>query len=77
MPFCQAESPWYRPAWCSSPVLTEPDGRCLVMVRHTDPETEQRLLLDKLHLHLPEHPPPKIYTSKLAALASTMDPPNP
>ncbi len=47
------------------------------MVRHTDPETEQRLLLDKLHLHLPEHPPPKIYTSKLAALASTMDPPNP
>lgn len=45
------------------------DGRCLVMSRHTEPEPEQQLLLDKLALHLPEQPPPKIYASQLAALA--------
>ena len=45
------------------------DGRCLVMSRHTEPEPEQQLLLDKLCLRLPEQPPPKIYASELAALA--------
>ena len=37
------------------------DGRCLVMSRYTEPEPEQRLLLDKLGLELPQQPPPKIY----------------
>ena len=45
------------------------DGRCLVMPRHTEPEPEQQLLLDKLELHLPEQPPPRIYASQMAALA--------
>ena len=49
------------------------DGRCLVMARHTEPEPEQQLLLNKLGLHLPEQPPPKIYASQLAALAPYME----
>ena len=53
------------------------DGRCLVMARHTEPEPEQQLLLDKLGLHLPEQPPPKIYASQLAALAPHMEVTNP
>ena len=53
------------------------DGRCLVMARHTEPEPEQQLLLEKLGLHLPPQPPPKIYASQLAALAPYMEVPNP
>ena len=49
--------------------LPATDGRCLVMPRHTEPEPEQQLLLDKLELHLPEQPPPRIYASQMAALA--------
>ena len=40
------------------------DGRELVMTRYTQPQVEHRMLLDLLHLKLPEQPPPKI-TSKL------------
>ena len=36
------------------------DGRELVLTRHTEPEPELRLLLDKLKLQLPAQPPPKI-----------------
>ena len=36
------------------------DGRELLLTRHTEPETELRLLLDKLKLQLPAQPPPKI-----------------
>jgi transposase len=36
------------------------DGRELVLTRHTDPEAELKLLLDKLRLELPPQPPPKI-----------------
>jgi hypothetical protein len=36
------------------------DGRELVLTRHTEPEPELRLLLDKLRLELPAQPPPKI-----------------
>ena len=53
------------------------DGRCLVMPRHTEPEPEQRLLLDKLGLNLPEQPPPKIYASEMAALAPYIEVQNP
>jgi transposase len=36
------------------------DGRELVLTRHTEPEPELRLLLNKLRLELPAQPPPKI-----------------
>jgi transposase len=36
------------------------DGRELVLTRHTEPQPELRLLLDKLRLQLPAQPPPKI-----------------
>jgi hypothetical protein len=36
------------------------DGRELVLTRHTEPEAELKLLLDKLRLDLPPQPPPKI-----------------
>ncbi len=40
------------------------DGRWLVMPRYTVPRPEERLLLDKLELVLPEQPPPKIYPAR-------------
>ena len=36
------------------------DGRELMLTRHTEPESELKLLLDKLRLELPAQPPPKI-----------------
>jgi transposase len=36
------------------------DGRDLVLTRHTEPQPELRLLLDKLRLELPAQPAPKI-----------------
>ncbi len=36
------------------------DGRELVLTRHTEPQPELRLLLDKLRLQLPAQPAPKI-----------------
>jgi hypothetical protein len=36
------------------------DGRMLIMPRHTEPELEQQMLLDKLRLKLPAQPPPRI-----------------
>jgi transposase len=36
------------------------DGRELVLTRHTEPEPDLRLLLDKLRLELPAQPAPKI-----------------
>lgn len=36
------------------------DSRELLLTRHTEPEPELRLLLDKLKLELPAQPPPKI-----------------
>lgn len=36
------------------------DGRQLVLSRYTQPETEQKLLLQRLQLRLPEQPPPRI-----------------
>jgi transposase len=43
------------------------DGRELVLTRHTEPEPELKLLLEKLRLQLPAQPPPKI----------TAEPPSP
>lgn len=36
------------------------DGRWLIFARYTQPETDHRLLLDKLGLQLPPQPPPRI-----------------
>lgn len=36
------------------------DGRTLVMPRHTEPEPQQQMILEKLNLHLPQQPPPRI-----------------
>ena len=38
------------------------DGRTLIMPRYTEPEAQQRMLLEKLNLTLPSQPPPRIRT---------------
>jgi hypothetical protein len=40
--------------------LPTTDGREVVLTRYTQPDADQRLLLDKLKLQLPAQPPPKI-----------------
>jgi transposase len=41
------------------------DGRWLIMPRHTEPEPQQKMLLEKLGLSLPPQPPPRIRGRKL------------
>jgi transposase len=41
------------------------DGREVILTRYTQPEPEQRLLLEKLRLTLPAQPPPKITVQQL------------
>jgi len=45
--------------------LPTSDGRWLIMPRHTEPEAEQLMLLEKLGLTLPTQPPPRIRSGKL------------
>lgn len=45
--------------------LPTTDQRWLVMPRFTQPETDQAILLHKLHLELPPQPPPRIKTRVL------------
>jgi hypothetical protein len=45
--------------------LPTTDGREVILTRYTQPEPEQRLILDKLKLTLPEQPPPKITSRQL------------
>lgn len=40
--------------------LPTTDGRHLVLPRYTQPDRDQKLLLQQLKLHLPEQPPPRI-----------------
>ena len=40
--------------------LPTTDGRRLVLSRYTQPDRDQALLLQRLHLSLPDQPPPKI-----------------
>lgn len=47
------------------------DGRELVLSRYTQPQAEQRMLLDQLCLRLPEQPPPRITTAQLALATQT------
>jgi hypothetical protein len=42
--------------------LPTTDGRTLVLTRHTQPDKDTQLLLEKLKLTLPDQPPPKITT---------------
>jgi hypothetical protein len=41
------------------------DGRILEMRRYSQPELEQRIILDKLNAKLPRQPPPKVYSHQL------------
>jgi transposase len=41
------------------------DGRCLTMPRHTQPEAEHKMILEKLGLSLPPQPPPRITTDQI------------
>jgi transposase len=43
------------------------DGRELILSRYTQPEAEQKLLLEKLKLTLPEQPPPKIRAAQVSS----------
>ena len=45
--------------------LPTSDSRWLIMPRHTEPEPEQLMLLEKLGLTLPAQPPPRIRSGKL------------
>jgi hypothetical protein len=40
--------------------LPTTDGREVILTRYTQPEPDQRLLLERLKLRLPDQPPPKI-----------------
>ncbi len=40
--------------------LPPPDGRHIVLPRYTQPETDQKILLQQLKLTLPPQPPPRI-----------------
>jgi transposase len=41
------------------------DGRTLILIRHTEPNADQKLLLHQLKLELPPQPPPRITTATL------------
>ena len=47
------------------------DGREIVLSRCTQPQAEQRMLLDQLCLRLPEHPPPRISAAQIALATQT------
>lgn len=47
-------------AWRHLPTTA---GREIILTRHTHPEKDLQLLLDQLHLTLPEQPPPWITTA--------------
>jgi transposase len=47
--------------------LPTTDQREVILTRYTQPEPDQRLLLEKLKLKLPEQPPPKITAAQIPA----------
>jgi transposase len=49
--------------------LPTTDGRQVVLSRYTQPETEQKLLLQQLQLKLPAQPPPRIMVTAPAKTA--------
>ena len=50
--------------------LPTTDGREVILTRYTQPETEQKILLEKLKLTLPEQPPQKITATQLESKKS-------
>ena len=54
--------------------LPTSDGRWLILPRHTEPEPEQKMLLEKLNLTLPPQPPPRIRGGKLLMPNPAADP---
>jgi transposase len=48
--------------------LPTTDGRHVILPRYTQPEKELQLLLERLHLTLPEQPPPRITASGQLAI---------
>jgi transposase len=50
--------------------LPTTDGRILLMPRYTQPEPDQQMLLEHLHLELPPQPPPRIYAAQVASTSS-------
>jgi hypothetical protein len=48
--------------------LPTTDGREIVLTRHTQPENELQLLIDRLKLALPPQPPPKITSAALHSM---------
>jgi len=50
--------------------LPTTDGREVILTRYTQPEPDQRLLLNSLKLQLPEQPPSKITVAQLKAPSS-------
>ncbi len=49
--------------------LPTTDGRTLILTRHTEPEPDQKILLQRLQLQLPPQPPPRIASSQLSLSA--------
>jgi hypothetical protein len=45
------------------------DGRVLILPRHTEPEAEQKMILEHLALELPQQPPPRIRQAEVAGQA--------
>src|SRR5271167_1989040 len=54
--------------------LPTTDGRTVVLARHTEPENDHLLLLQRLKLDLPAQPPPKIPAPPLRPAAWTLRP---
>ena len=53
-------------------LLPTTDGRELTLSRYTQPEPEQRMLLEQLRLQLPSQPPPKISAKQVPSGAAAM-----
>jgi hypothetical protein len=54
--------------------LPTSDDRWLIMPRYTEPEAEQKMLLEKLNLTLPPQPPPRIRRGKLLMPEPALEP---
>ncbi len=50
------------------------DGRTLIFIRYTQPETDHQLLLQQLKLRLPPQPPPRIAKPKATQPVCCMAP---
>ena len=46
--------------------LPTTDARTVILTRYTQPEVDQKLLLEKLKLTLPDQPPPKISPEQIS-----------